>query len=155
MAASPPIRWRRRGLTESPHNKFRGGFAAIVEEEVMYTKRLLQMATIYLIIGILFGIGMGMSKNHSLAPVHAHLNLLGWASMGLMGLLYRAYPEAGSTMLARVHFWLHSLGLPPLMIALALLLLGNAALEPVVGILSIITGAGVIAYCVNILRFIR
>ena len=56
----------------------------------MFTKRLLQMAAVYLIIGILLGIGMGISNNHILTPVHAHLNLLGWASMGLMGLLYRS-----------------------------------------------------------------
>ena len=72
-----------------------------------------------------------------------------------MALIYRAFPEAGSTMLAKVHFWLHSLGLPPLMIALTVLMLGNPAAGPVVGILSIITGIGVISFCVNILRFIR
>ena len=121
----------------------------------MYTKRLLQMAALYLIAGVLLGLGMGISENHLLAPVHAHLNLLGWASMALMALIYRAFPEAGSTTLAKVHFWLHSLGLPPLMIALAVLMLGNPAAGPVVGILSIITGIGVISFCVNILRFIR
>ena len=121
----------------------------------MFTKRLLQMAAVYLIIGVCLGLWMGITNNHILHPVHAHLNLLGWATMALMGLLYKAFPEAATTMLAKVHFWLHSLGLPPLMIALVLLMSGNAGMEPVVGILSIITGVGVISYCVNIIRFIR
>jgi hypothetical protein len=74
---------------------------------------------------------------------------------GVDGLDLPGFPEAGSTVLAKVHFWLHSLGLPPLMIALTVLMLGNPAAGPVVGILSIITGIGVISFCVNILRFIR
>jgi hypothetical protein len=130
-------------------------FVITWEEEYMFTKRLLQMAVIYLIVGILIGLGMGISENHILAPVHAHVNLLGWGSMGLMALIYRAYPDAATTTLAKVHFWLHSVGLPPLMIMLAVMMLGNPALGPVVGILSIVTGVGVISYCVNMLRFIR
>ena len=121
----------------------------------MFAKRLLQMSVLYLIVGILMGVGMGMTENFALRPVHAHVNLLGWATMALMGLVYKAYPDAAATTLAKVHFWLHAVGLPPLMIALAVLLSGNAAAGPVVGILSIVTGIGVIAYCVNILRFIR
>jgi len=41
----------------------------------------IKMAAIYLVIGILLGIHMGKSHDHTLAPVHAHINLLGWASM--------------------------------------------------------------------------
>ena len=83
------------------------------------------------------------------------MNLLGWGSMALMALIYKAYPDAAATTLAKVHFWLHSVGLPPLMIALAIMMTGNAAAGPAVGILSIITGIGVISFCVNMLRFIR
>ena len=121
----------------------------------MYSKRLLQMSVVYLIVGILFGLGMGMTQKFTLAAAHAHLNLLGWASMALMALIYKAYPEASQTVLAKVHFWMHSVGLPPLMIALSVLLLGNAAAGPFVGVFSLITGIGVIAFCVNMLRFIR
>jgi len=121
----------------------------------MFAKRLLQMAALYLIIGIVMGVVMGMTENFLLAPVHAHLNLLGWATMALMALIYGAYPDAANTTLAKVHFWLHAVGLPFLMILLALMLMGNAGLGPFVGIAAIVTGLGVISYCVNILRFIR
>ena len=109
---------------------------------------------LYLIVGILFGPGMGMTRKFALAAVHAHVNLLGWATMALMGLICKAYPEAGQTALAKVHFWMHSIGFPPFTIALAALLLGNSAAGPFVGGFALITGIGVIAFCVNILRFV-
>lgn len=121
----------------------------------MFTKRLLQMSVIYLMVGILIGLTMGMTGNFALKPVHVHLNLLGWATMALMALIYKAYPDAAATVLAKVHFWMHGLGLPPLMIALAVLMSGNPGADPFVGVFSLITGIGVLAYCVNILRFIR
>ncbi len=41
------------------------------------------------ITGICLGILMGLTEDHSLAPVHAHLNLLGWVTMTLYGLYHR------------------------------------------------------------------
>ena len=35
------------------------------------------------------GIAMAMRQDFTLAPAHAHLNLLGWVSMALYGLYYR------------------------------------------------------------------
>lgn len=45
-----------------------------------------------LLVGVSLGIAMGIAHDFHLAPVHAHLNLLGWTSLGLMGLTYRAWP---------------------------------------------------------------
>jgi hypothetical protein len=39
--------------------------------------------------GMGLGIAMGVGQDFSLAPVHAHLNLLGWVTMALYGLYYR------------------------------------------------------------------
>ncbi len=46
-----------------------------------------------LVAGVTMGIVMGITHDFALAPVHAHLNLLGWASLALMGLTHRAWPE--------------------------------------------------------------
>src|SRR5882672_2970872 len=108
----------------------------------MFAKRLLQMAALYLIVGILMGVGMGMTENFTLTPVHAHVNLLGWATMALMALIYKAYPDAQNTLLAKIHFWLHGVGVPILLVLLALMLSGNRALGPVVGIASIAVAIG-------------
>jgi len=117
--------------------------------------RFIKIAVFYLACGICLGLYMGMTTQFTLAPVHAHLNLLGFAVMTLAGLVYRAFPEAAETRLAKVHFWLHNVGLPPLMISLALMLKGNAALEPVVGITSMVVGAGVFAFIINVWLSVR
>lgn len=112
--------------------------------------RFIKIATVYFAIGVTMGLVMGMTGRFTLMPVHAHVNLLGWASLALVGVVYQLYPDAGRTRLAKVHFWLHNLGLPPLMIALALMLSGNAALEPVVGILSLVVGCGIFMFVINV-----
>jgi hypothetical protein len=40
------------------------------------------------------GLVMGTTQDFTAAPAHAHLNLLGWVSMALMGLYYRGAPPA-------------------------------------------------------------
>lgn len=62
------------------------------------------IAALCLTVGIVLGIGMGIAHDFQLAPVHAHLNLLGWASLALFGAIYRLYPALGRTWLAPVHF---------------------------------------------------
>jgi hypothetical protein len=117
--------------------------------------RFIKIAVIYLILGVSLGLYMGMTTKFTLTPVHAHFNLLGWASLALCGLVYAAFPAAAETRLAKWHFWLHNLGLPPLMIALALMLTGNAAMEPVVGILSMVVAAGILLFAINVWVAVR
>jgi hypothetical protein len=45
-----------------------------------------------LVVGVGLGIYMGIVHDHALAPVHAHTNLVGWASLALMGLTMRSWP---------------------------------------------------------------
>ena len=61
--------------------------------------------------GMMLGIGMGIAHDFRLAPVHVHLNLLGWVTFAIYGLAYRAMPEAAAQGLARVQFWLAAPGL--------------------------------------------
>jgi len=71
----------------------------------------IKAAVAYFIMGTALGIYMGASGDHVLTPVHAHFNLLGWASLALVGLIYRQFPVAGSHWMATVQFWLHNAGL--------------------------------------------
>lgn len=50
-------------------------------------------AAFCLLVGVCLGVLMGIQHDFHLAPVHAHLNLLGWTSLALMGLAFRAYPQ--------------------------------------------------------------
>jgi len=86
--------------------------------------RFLKIAAVYLTIGISMGLAMGITQNFTLHAVHAHINLLGWATMALAGLIYVQFPHAAETRLAKIHFWLHNLALPVMMVSLALLISG-------------------------------
>jgi cbb3-type cytochrome oxidase subunit 1 len=115
----------------------------------------LKLAVVYLFIGALLGGYMGFSQQFSLAPVHAHLLLLGWATFALGGLVYHLYPAAATTLLARVHFWLHNLGLPVFMIALAMLLTGHESAGPIVGMSAAVVIVGLTAFAINVLMNVK
>ena len=112
--------------------------------------RWIYMAVIYFVAAVTLGIFMGASGDHSLLSVHAHINLLGWVSMALTGFIYQYFAGAGSSRLASVHFWLYNLSLPPMMLALAMLLKGNAGMEPAVGVLSMVVGLSVLLFAINL-----
>ena len=114
--------------------------------------RILKIALAYLLIGATMGVVMGVTRQFQYAPVHAHINLLGWASLALVGVLYRLHPDAARTALARWHFWLHNLGLPLFMVSLFLLLSGHAWAGPIVGAGAITTLAGLALFAVNVVR---
>ena len=110
----------------------------------------IRIAVVYLVIGASLGLAMGISQNFTLVPVHAHVMLLGWASLGIAGVIYHLYPAAAATRLARWHFWLHNLGLPVFMVTLGLLLAGTQAALPAVGFGAIVVVLGLVLFAVNV-----
>lgn len=56
-----------------------------------------------LIAGVSLGIGMGIAHDFQFAPVHAHINLLGFVSLAVFGIVYKLYPELGRSRLAAAH----------------------------------------------------
>ena len=112
-----------------------------------------RLAIVYFVVATGLGLYMGMTGEHGLIPVHAHLNLLGWASLALTGILYDRFPAATTTRLYPIHFWVYNITLPVAMLALALLLLrGNEALVPVVGVVSLVLFASIVVFAANIWR---
>ncbi|RYG20634.1 MAG: hypothetical protein EON96_00590 [Caulobacteraceae bacterium] len=106
----------------------------------------LRLAVVFALIGIALGAWMGGSGDHGLMGVHAHINLLGWVSMFLYGLFYRAVPEAAVGLLARVHFWIAVVGflifMPALTVALSNYtpLMGAATIGLMAGPLMVFIG---------------
>lgn len=117
--------------------------------------RFLKIAVIYLFIGAVLGGYMGATENFALAPVHAHVALLGWASLALAGLIYHHYPVAALMLLARIHFWLHNIGLPFFMLGLCLVLTGHMAAIPIVSISAAIVIIGLAAFTTNVLMNVK
>ncbi len=70
----------------------------------------LRISVIYIMAGLLLGIGMAASGNHGMMSAHAHINLVGWVGMTIFGLVYRAYPAAAETTLAKAQFWFSNIG---------------------------------------------
>lgn len=66
-------------------------------------------AIVFLLIGVVVGMRMGMSEDFTLVPVHAHLNLAGGVLMFLAGLFYAARPDIPRGAVA-VHYVLHTAG---------------------------------------------
>jgi hypothetical protein len=80
--------------------------------------------------GMIWGAVMGSTQNFTLMPAHAHLNLVGWATLALMGGFYALTGKAGR--LGWINFGLSTAAVLVMIPALAVMLAGNKAAEPVV-----------------------
>lgn len=116
-----------------------------------HSRRWIFAAVLYFCLGVSLGLYMGASKDHTLFPVHAHINLLGWVSLALIGVIYHFFPVAGASRLATVQFWLHNVALLVAMAALAVHLYGNEAIEKVVALGSVGLVASVFVFAWNLL----
>lgn len=110
----------------------------------------LLLATILLICGAVLGITMGMRQDFQLVPVHAHLNLAGWASLALFGLTYRAYPQLAATSLARFHFIISASGAVLLPIGIGLAVLKNSQGIAILG--ALLWFVGVLMFLIQLIR---
>lgn len=96
------------------------------------------MAIVYALLGMVLGLWMGAQEDYTHVPVHAHINLVGWASMALFGLLYRSYPELAKSRLAKLHFWFMALGTPVMLVGIPLAHSGRTPLIAIVGSVAVI-----------------
>lgn len=103
-------------------------------------------AILFLIAGIGIGIHMAISGDHGVTGAHAHVNLLGWVSSAIFGGYYALNPAKAEGRLAMVHYGIYTAGVLVMVVGLYLLLKGNAAMEPVVAVGSLITLAGVLVF---------
>ena len=94
------------------------------------SNNFLRLGVLSALVGMSLGVWMGANQDFVLRPVHAHINLLGFASMMLFGLFYRAFPAAGRGWLPMVHFALSVLGYLILMPSLTLLILEKPLFMP-------------------------
>lgn len=112
----------------------------------------IRMAALYLVAGVGLGNYMGATHDFVLRSVHAHINLLGWASMLGFGLVVRQFADTLSPRLVALQFWLHQAVLPVMVLALSALMHGVTAVEPVMGITSLVVGVAVLVFAVNVWR---
>jgi hypothetical protein len=105
-----------------------------------------RLAALYFALGVVMGVAMGASGDHSLFAVHAHVNLLGWVSMALFGLISALYPSIAEGRMAAAQFWTYNLGVPVMLGALTLRMKGFASVEPLIAGASILIGLSVLLF---------
>jgi hypothetical protein len=109
-------------------------------------------AALYGLVGMAMGMMMGASGDHSLMPVHAHMNLLGWASLALMGAFYGIAGARTPAKLAWANFIVSNLGNLITLPLLAMLLGGNTGVVPVMVVGEVLIVLGMVLFVVAIAK---
>ena len=103
--------------------------------------KLIKIGIIYLLLGMSMGVYMGATKDFTLQPVHAHINLLGWTLLGISGLIFHAFPQLERSVLAKIYFWLYNFSVPVTMVSLFLFVNGSPTIDPILGLGSMLITA--------------
>ena len=103
-------------------------------------------AVLFVTAGMVWGIVMAISKDHSAMPAHAHLNLLGWVSLFLFGLFYHLHPtiDRSRAAVAQVCIWMG--GTVVLTVGVGLIHTGRAIGEPIAAVGSFIALADMVFF---------
>ena len=103
-------------------------------------------AVVFVVAGMAWGIQMAMSQDHTAMPAHAHLNLLGWVSLFLIGIYYRLHPalDGARAALAQVGIWIA--GTVVMTVGIGLVHGGVAIGEPLAAVGSLIVLVGMLTF---------
>jgi hypothetical protein len=112
-------------------------------------------AVLYALAGMLLGMVMGASNDQTLAPVHAHMNLLGWASLALMGAFYGLAGESTPAKLAWANLAVSNLGNLITLPSLAMMLRGDGSVVAAVGVGEALIVVGMALFAAAVLTVSR
>lgn len=118
----------------------------------MLSQTFLKLGVSFGLIGMAMGVYMAASHDHTLAPVHAHINLIGWVGMFLAGLFYAQRPHAAAGRMAQAQLISAVLGLLILTPGLAGVLLGFSFGEPMAAIGSMLTILAMLIFAIVVFR---
>ena len=96
----------------------------------------------WVVVGMIYGTWLGATNQMNYANSHAHLNLLGFVTSVLFGLLHWAYPALGKSRLAVWQFAIYEVGVVLLVVGKILVDAGSETpLLPVGAIITIVGAA--------------
>ena len=120
------------------------------------TRWFLVIAVLYLLVGMLLGSYMGGTRVYTLAPLHAHINLLGFVLPAVYAASYKQFGAMAEGMLPRAHFWLHQTGTLLMLVMLYASLSGRIAEDSALLVLFPLSEAliilGTAAFAWNVFR---
>ena len=103
-------------------------------------------AVLMVLAGMLWGIVMAISQDHSAMPAHAHLNLLGWVCLFLFGIFYHLHPaiDRSRTALMQVYIWIVATVIT--VIGVGLVHTGHPVGDPIAAVGSLIITADMVLF---------
>jgi len=104
------------------------------------------VAVLLVLVGMVWGIEMAISQDHSAMPAHAHLNLLGWVSLFLFGIFYHLHPEIDRSRIALVQASVWIVGTVILVIGVGLVHTGHESGDPIAAVGSLIVLLGMLMF---------
>jgi hypothetical protein len=105
--------------------------------------------------GMCWGIQMGMSGNLTLAPAHAHLNLVGWTSLALMGGFYALAGDRAPRRLGWLNYGLSTAGVIVMIPSLAILLSTTNKPNPGIIMGSLLALTGMATFLISVISVWR
>ena len=114
--------------------------------------KLIKIAVLYMLSGLLMGLAMGISGNFRLTTVHTHTLMLGWATIALAGIVYVVMPGCSRGLLAKLHFWGHNIGLPVMIVSLAFTAYGFGGAEKTIAAGSALVVVSLALFTFNVVK---
>lgn len=114
------------------------------------SKWLLRIAVAYALAGIGLGVVMAASMDFTHRGIHVHANLVGWVSMAVMALCYKVMPALENSMLAKIQFYAHNLGLPVMLLGIYGVLHNLPFGAPCAGVGSIVVAIAFVCFAINV-----
>ncbi|MCP8938033.1 hypothetical protein NK718_05850 [Alsobacter sp. SYSU M60028] len=111
-----------------------------------------QAAVLLVLVGMGWGLAMAISGDHVTHPGHAHLNLLGWVSLFLMGIFYHLHPALDRTRVAVAQVWVWIVATVIMALGVGLVHSGRDAAEPLAAIASLLIFADMILFAWIVFR---
>lgn len=99
------------------------------------------IGALYLVAGMTLGIVMGAKQDFQLAPVHAHINLVGFVAHCVFGVVHRAWPGLRTGALSTLQFCLYAGGTPVFLGGVAVATLTGHIALAVIGAILVLLGA--------------
>jgi hypothetical protein len=98
------------------------------------------------IAGMIWGMAMGITQDHSTLPARAHLNLQSWVSLFHFGIYCHLHPSVDRNRLASVQVWVWIAGTIILTIGVALAHSGHAIGDPISAVSSLLVLADTLLF---------